>query len=64
MTTTADYSEKIPNNVDLHEDRRLQRALGVLEVFPIRRLLGPEGHTSTKLESPTLHKKWSLSRRI
>ena len=27
MTTNADYSEKIPNNVDLHEDRRLQRAL-------------------------------------
>ena len=27
MTTTADYTEKIPNNVDLHEDRRLQRAL-------------------------------------
>jgi benzoyl-CoA 2,3-dioxygenase component B len=27
MTTTADYSVKIPNNVDLHEDRRLQRAL-------------------------------------
>ena len=31
MTTVAggaaDYSEKIPNNVDLHEDRRLQRAL-------------------------------------
>ncbi len=27
MTTTADYSEKIPNNVNLHEDRRLQRAL-------------------------------------
>ena len=27
MTTTADYSEKIPNNVSLHEDRRLQRAL-------------------------------------
>ena len=27
MTATADYSEKIPNNVDLHEDRRLQRAL-------------------------------------
>ncbi len=26
-TTTADYTEKIPNNVDLHEDRRLQRAL-------------------------------------
>jgi benzoyl-CoA 2,3-dioxygenase component B len=25
--TTADYSEKIPNNVDLHDDRRLQRAL-------------------------------------
>ena len=24
---TADYTEKIPNNVDLHEDRRLQRAL-------------------------------------
>jgi benzoyl-CoA 2,3-dioxygenase component B len=24
---TADYAEKIPNNVDLHEDRRLQRAL-------------------------------------
>src|SRR5256886_12118263 len=23
----ADYSERIPNNVDLHEDRRLQRAL-------------------------------------
>ncbi len=23
----VDYSEKIPNNVDLHEDRRLQRAL-------------------------------------
>ncbi|NDU73141.1 benzoyl-CoA 2,3-epoxidase subunit BoxB [Actinomadura sp. DSM 109109] len=27
MATTADYTEKIPNNVDLHEDRRLQRAL-------------------------------------
>jgi benzoyl-CoA 2,3-dioxygenase component B len=27
MTTTADYTEKIPNNVDLHDDRRLQRAL-------------------------------------
>lgn len=27
MATTADYGEKIPNNVDLHEDRRLQRAL-------------------------------------
>ncbi|WP_194897115.1 benzoyl-CoA 2,3-epoxidase subunit BoxB [Catenulispora pinisilvae] len=27
MTTAADYSEKIPNNVELHEDRRLQRAL-------------------------------------
>jgi benzoyl-CoA 2,3-dioxygenase component B len=27
MTSTADYTEKIPNNVDLHEDRRLQRAL-------------------------------------
>ncbi len=27
MTTTADYRDKIPNNVDLHEDRRLQRAL-------------------------------------
>jgi benzoyl-CoA 2,3-dioxygenase component B len=27
MTTEADYSEKIPNNVSLHEDRRLQRAL-------------------------------------
>jgi benzoyl-CoA 2,3-epoxidase subunit B len=27
MTTSADYTEKIPNNVDLHEDRRLQRAL-------------------------------------
>ena len=27
MTTAADYSEKIPNNVGLHEDRRLQRAL-------------------------------------
>ena len=26
-STGADYSEKIPNNVDLHEDRRLQRAL-------------------------------------
>ena len=26
-TGTADYSEKIPNNVSLHEDRRLQRAL-------------------------------------
>ncbi len=25
--TSADYSEKIPNNVSLHEDRRLQRAL-------------------------------------
>ena len=25
--TTADYAEKIPNNVSLHEDRRLQRAL-------------------------------------
>lgn len=27
MATTADYTEKIPNNVDLREDRRLQRAL-------------------------------------
>jgi benzoyl-CoA 2,3-epoxidase subunit B len=27
MTTAADYSEKIPNNVGLHDDRRLQRAL-------------------------------------
>jgi benzoyl-CoA 2,3-dioxygenase component B len=28
MTTgTADYTEKIPNNVELHADRRLQRAL-------------------------------------
>ena len=27
MTTAADYAEKIPNNVGLHEDRRLQRAL-------------------------------------
>jgi benzoyl-CoA 2,3-epoxidase subunit B len=27
MTMAADYSEKIPNNVDLHQDRRLQRAL-------------------------------------
>jgi benzoyl-CoA 2,3-epoxidase subunit B len=26
-STGADYSEKIPNNVALHEDRRLQRAL-------------------------------------
>jgi len=24
---TIDYQEKIPNNVDLSEDRRLQRAL-------------------------------------
>jgi benzoyl-CoA 2,3-epoxidase subunit B len=27
VTTAADYSEKIPNNVGLREDRRLQRAL-------------------------------------
>jgi benzoyl-CoA 2,3-dioxygenase component B len=27
MTNVADYSEKIPNNVDLADDRRLQRAL-------------------------------------
>jgi benzoyl-CoA 2,3-dioxygenase component B len=27
MTTAADYTEKIPNNVQLSEDRRLQRAL-------------------------------------
>jgi benzoyl-CoA 2,3-epoxidase subunit B len=27
MTAPADYTEKIPNNVGLHEDRRLQRAL-------------------------------------
>jgi len=27
MPSTADYTEKIPNNVSLHEDRRLQRAL-------------------------------------
>ncbi|MFV2174944.1 benzoyl-CoA 2,3-epoxidase subunit BoxB [Actinomadura sp. LOL_016] len=27
MPTGADYGEKIPNNVDLREDRRLQRAL-------------------------------------
>ncbi len=26
-TSPADYTEKIPNNVSLHEDRRLQRAL-------------------------------------
>ncbi len=25
--TSADYDEKIPNNVDLREDRKLQRAL-------------------------------------
>jgi len=27
VTTAADYTEKIPNNVELREDRRLQRAL-------------------------------------
>jgi benzoyl-CoA 2,3-dioxygenase component B len=27
MTAASDYSEKIPNNVELREDRRLQRAL-------------------------------------
>ncbi len=27
MTTAPDYSEKIPNNVDLRDDRRLRRAL-------------------------------------
>jgi benzoyl-CoA 2,3-dioxygenase component B len=27
VTSAADYTEKIPNNVGLHEDRRLQRAL-------------------------------------
>ncbi len=27
MTAVADYTEKIPNNVELHADRRLQRAL-------------------------------------
>jgi benzoyl-CoA 2,3-epoxidase subunit B len=27
MTSAADYTDKIPNNVELHEDRRLQRAL-------------------------------------
>jgi len=27
MTTASDYTEKIPNNVELREDRRLQRAL-------------------------------------
>ena len=27
MPSVADYTEKIPNNVDLHENRRLQRAL-------------------------------------
>jgi benzoyl-CoA 2,3-dioxygenase component B len=27
MTTTADYGDLIPNNVDLRDDRRLQRAL-------------------------------------
>jgi benzoyl-CoA 2,3-dioxygenase component B len=27
VSTAADYTEKIPNNVDLHADRRLQRAL-------------------------------------
>ncbi len=27
MTTTIDYAEKIPNNVDLAQDRRLRRAL-------------------------------------
>ena len=27
MTAVTDYAEKIPNNIGLHEDRRLQRAL-------------------------------------
>ena len=27
MTSRADYADKIPNNVELREDRRLQRAL-------------------------------------
>ena len=27
MTSAADYTGKIPNNIDLHEDRRLRRAL-------------------------------------
>ncbi|MEJ7702808.1 MAG: benzoyl-CoA 2,3-epoxidase subunit BoxB [Geodermatophilaceae bacterium] len=27
LTLSIDYAERIPNNVDLHEDRRLQRAL-------------------------------------
>jgi benzoyl-CoA 2,3-dioxygenase component B len=27
MSSAADYTEKIPNNVELHEDRRLRRAL-------------------------------------
>jgi hypothetical protein len=31
MTTAADYTEKIPTNVDLREDRRLRR---VLESWP------------------------------
>ena len=26
MTTFADYSEMIPNNIDLNSDRRLKRA--------------------------------------
>ena len=28
--SNIDYSERIPNNVDLRSDRRLQRALGAL----------------------------------
>jgi benzoyl-CoA 2,3-dioxygenase component B len=27
VTSAPDYTEKIPNNVDLRDDRRLQRAL-------------------------------------
>ena len=27
-----DYTQRIPNNVDLHSDRRLQRALHALEL--------------------------------
>ena len=42
MTSTADYSEKIPNNVDLHEDRRLQRALESLAA-ELPRLVGVDG---------------------
>ncbi len=40
--STINYSEKIPNNVNLGEDRTLQRALGALAAH-LHQLVGRRG---------------------